>query len=77
MSSLEMDLHHATGGVAQRDMAWMLNYHARGTDESGPGLVAGGPIDAPCYVPAGSVNNGVYYDWQGNPLAMQSLVWRG
>lgn len=73
------DLYNATGGVSQRDMAWMLIYPARGTDESGPGLVGGGggPLDAPCYVPAGSVNSLEFHDWQGNPMAMQSLVWRG
>lgn len=77
MSKFTHDLYNATGGVSQRDMAWMLCYHARGTDESGPGLVAGGPIDAPVYVPAGSVNCLEYHDWNGNPLAAQSLVWRG
>jgi len=73
------DLYNVTGGVSQRDMAWMQIYPARGTDESGPGLVGGGggPIDAPCYVPAGSVNCLEYYDFDGNPLAMSTQVWRG
>jgi hypothetical protein len=76
MRVVAADLHNATGGVAQRDMAWMLSYHARGTDEAGPGLVSGGPIDAPCYVPAGSVNGNEYHDWQGDPMPGQSLFYR-
>ena len=70
MIRLSNPLTNATGGAGIRTAAEFFHGAVR---ES---LLAGGPIDAPQWLPAGSVTGVETRDWKGGPVASVTLARR-
>lgn len=62
--------YFATGAQHERDMTSIL-CGLRDAD-----MAAGGPLDAPAYVPAGAHTSTDVCDWQGRPVPAAILVFR-
>lgn len=71
MTRLSNPLTSATGGAGIRTAVEF--FHGATSRES---LLAGGPIDAPQWLPAGSVTGIETRDWKGGPVASVTLARR-
>lgn len=69
--------YFATGGAESRDMAGLACYGGpAGPIGNALVLMCGGPLDAPHYMPAGSVNNRDWTNAKREAIARPSLIER-
>ena len=70
MIRISNPLTYATGGAGARTTVELIHGASRDS------LLAGGPIDAPQWLPAGSVTGIEARDWKGSPIASVTLAHR-
>lgn len=65
--------YNRTGGIASRVSA-LCKCEAHHRTDAMQSIDMGGPLDAPEWMPAGSVDNITWYDSMGEPIARQTEI---